>query len=195
MGKGGEVRGVADRLEPPDLYLQGLDLRDVLFFEWLSVRTVICNRFIVNAIFGNRYSLLGTMPTYGALLEHSRHCLVDRKAAAIQRFCAELDTNKNDAKEMKMRPVMLALFGALSASAATMAGAAPAAAYDSPYCLQGRDWGLPGDCSYTSYQACLATASGRGLTCGVNPRVAFGVARQDPRRHGRAYYPDQYYND
>jgi hypothetical protein len=94
-----------------------------------------------------------------------------------------------------MRPVMLALFGVLSASAATMAGAAPAAAYDSPYCLQGRDWGLPGDCSYTSYQACLATASGRGLTCGVNPRVAFGVARQDPRRHGRAYYPDQYYND
>jgi hypothetical protein len=102
--------------------------------------------------------------------------------------------NKTDAKEMKMRPVMLALFGALSASAATMAGAAPAAAYDSPYCLQGRDWGLPGDCSYTSYQACLATASGRGLTCGVNPRVAFGVARPDPRRHGRAYYPD-YYND
>jgi hypothetical protein len=102
---------------------------------------------------------------------------------------------KADAKEMKMRPVMLALFGALSASAATMAGAAPAAAYDSPYCLQGRDWGLPGDCSFTSYQACLATASGRGLTCGVNPRVAFGVGRLEPRRHGRAYYPDQYYND
>jgi hypothetical protein len=33
---------------------------------------------------------------------------------------------------------------------------------------------LPGDCSYTSYNQCMASASGRALYCNVNPRVAFG---------------------
>ena len=94
-----------------------------------------------------------------------------------------------------MRRTMLALSGLLLASAATMAGAPPAAAFDYPYCIQGKDWGIPGDCSYVSYQSCMAAASGRGVYCAVNPRVAFGVARPDPRGHGRAYYPDYYYND
>lgn len=89
-----------------------------------------------------------------------------------------------------MRPVMLALFGVLSASAATMAGAGPAAAFDYPYCIQGKDWGMPGDCSYVSYQSCMATASGRGVYCAVNPRVAFGRPLPEPRRHDRHHYSD-----
>jgi hypothetical protein len=93
-----------------------------------------------------------------------------------------------------MRRTMLALFGVLSASAATMAGAGPAAALDYPYCIQGKDWGIPGDCSYVSYQSCMTAASGRGVYCAVNPRVAFGRPLQ-PRRHGRDYYSDYYYND
>ena len=59
-----------------------------------------------------------------------------------------------------MRHAMLALFGLLSASAATMAGAGSAAAFDYPYCIQGRDWGIPGDCSYPSYQACMVPPPG-----------------------------------
>jgi hypothetical protein len=67
--------------------------------------------------------------------------------------------------------------GALSAFTVT-----PAAARDYAYCAQGRGVGIPGDCSYSSYQQCLASASGRNLSCNVNPRVAF--ARQ---RSGRGY--------
>jgi hypothetical protein len=78
---------------------------------------------------------------------------------------------------------MLAL---LAAGAATMAGAGPAAAYDYPWCAKGRGVGIiPGDCSYQTYAQCLASASGRGLYCDVNPRVAFG--RQPRGRDYRNY--------
>src|ERR1700693_2767704 len=83
-----------------------------------------------------------------------------------------------------MRNAMLAL---LAAGAGTIAGPTPAAAIDYPYCLQGRGWGIPGDCSYRSYAECMATASGRVAYCNINPRVAFG-------RRGCRPYPD-YYND
>jgi hypothetical protein len=76
-------------------------------------------------------------------------------------------------------PAMLAL---LSAGAATLAGSGPAAAIDYPWCIQGRGWGIPGDCSYRTYAECMTTASGRSVYCNVNPRVAFGRA---PR--GRPY--------
>jgi Protein of unknown function (DUF3551) len=105
----------------------------------------------------------------------------------------ETDTNKADAKEMKMRRTMLALFGLLSASAAMIAGAGPAAAFDYPYCIQGKDWGIPGDCSYVSMQSCVAAASGRGLYCAVNPRVALGRPLE-PRWHHRDRYSDYDYN-
>jgi hypothetical protein len=82
-----------------------------------------------------------------------------------------------------MRNEMLALL-ALSTVAA-VAGTAPAAAYDYPFCAQGRGVGYPGECSYSNYQQCLASASGRGLYCNVNPRAALNQA---PRR-GR-YYQD-----
>jgi hypothetical protein len=47
------------------------------------------------------------------------------------------------------------------------------------YCLQGLQWGYPGNCQFSSYGQCMATASGTDAYCGVNPRYAF--ARQ--RRH------------
>ena len=73
-----------------------------------------------------------------------------------------------------MRTAMLALLALSSATVATIAGNSPAAAYDYPYCLQGRGIGIPGDCSYTSYNQCMASASGRAAYCNINPRVAFG---------------------
>jgi hypothetical protein len=44
---------------------------------------------------------------------------------------------------------------------------------DYPYCLQGREYGLPGLCQFTSYEQCEATASGTFSYCGINPRFAF----------------------
>jgi hypothetical protein len=100
-------------------------------------------------------------------------------------------------KKMNMRHVMLGLFGLLSAGAVTMAGTGSAAAFDYPFCAQGADLGIPGDCSYPSYEACLAAASGRNLYCNINPRVAFRAPPPDqqpePRHHGRRYYPDSNY--
>lgn len=40
------------------------------------------------------------------------------------------------------------------------------------YCLQGRRWGFPGNCQFATRQQCLATASGTGAACGLNPRYA-----------------------
>ena len=51
--------------------------------------------------------------------------------------------------------------------------ALPASA-DYPYCLQGKDYGLPGLCQFTSYQQCMATASGIVAYCGINPSFAYG---------------------
>ena len=82
-----------------------------------------------------------------------------------------------------MRNAMLAILALSAATAGTVAGTAPAAAYDYPYCVQGRGIGIPGDCSYRTYNQCMASASGRGLYCNVNPRAALN---QPPRR-GRVY--------
>ena len=81
-----------------------------------------------------------------------------------------------------MRNTTMAVLGVLAAGAATFAGSAPAAAYDYPYCVQGKGVGVPGDCSYRTYAQCMASASGRDAYCNVNPRAAF-----NSRRHGRAY--------
>lgn len=86
-----------------------------------------------------------------------------------------------------MRYAMLATLAV--ASVATIAGSGPAAAFDYPYCLQGRQTGIPGDCSYPSYQSCMASASGRDAYCAINPRVAFRRP-MPPRRGYRQPYPD-----
>jgi len=77
-----------------------------------------------------------------------------------------------------MRNAMLAILTLLAAGAATIACPTPAAAYDYAWCVQGRGVGIPGDCSYQTYGQCMASASGRGLYCNINPRVAFGRQRR-----------------
>lgn len=84
-----------------------------------------------------------------------------------------------------MRYTTIALLAVAAAGAATMAVPTPAAAYDFPYCAQGRGVGIPGECSYQSYAQCVAGASGRGLSCNLNPRAALNQ-QQQPRR-GRVY--------
>jgi hypothetical protein len=86
-----------------------------------------------------------------------------------------------------MRNAMLALLAVTAAAAATLGGTAPAAARDYPYCIQGGGYGYPGDCSYSTYAQCQASASGRRVYCDVNPVFAFGEQQQ---RRGR---PSRYY--
>lgn len=85
-----------------------------------------------------------------------------------------------------MRNGMLALLALAAAGAATVAGSGPAAAYDYPWCVVGAGLGYPGDCSYTSYPQCLASASGRLAWCYVNPTFAFAREPHPPHyRHHR----------
>jgi hypothetical protein len=86
------------------------------------------------------------------------------------------DVETSSREQVDMRRIIAAAAFAVSAFAA-----APASAHDYPYCLQGREYGYPGLCQFTSYQQCQLTASGTFSYCGVNPRFAFGM--QPQRRH------------
>ena len=84
-----------------------------------------------------------------------------------------------------MRTLMLAMAAVAAVGAG---GVGTAKAQDYPYCLSGRNEGSPGDCSYSTYAQCEASASGREGVCGVNSRVAF--ARHPAPRgwsYGRGY--------
>jgi Protein of unknown function (DUF3551) len=51
------------------------------------------------------------------------------------------------------------------------------------YCLQGRQWGYPGNCQFSSYAQCMATASGTDAYCGINPLYAFARQQSGSRPH------------
>ena len=72
-----------------------------------------------------------------------------------------------------MRSIFLAL---LAAGGLVLAGLAPAGAVGSryPFCLQGQDSPGLSNCTFTSYEQCQATASGRRLYCIANPFYAGG---------------------
>ena len=84
-----------------------------------------------------------------------------------------------------MRKLVVALMAVSGIGVLSLAGSSPAAAYDYPWCVQGRGVGYPGDCAYQTIEQCRASASGRNLACNINPRVAF---RRPP-----AYAPGTYY--
>ena len=50
------------------------------------------------------------------------------------------------------------------------------------YCLQGVIWGYPGNCQFSTYNQCMATASGTVAYCDVNPQYYFAEQR-------RGYWP------
>jgi hypothetical protein len=84
------------------------------------------------------------------------------------------------------RPISVAVLAVLSAL--TTIGSvtpAPAEAIQDRYCLQGRQWGYPGNCQFSTYQQCMATASGTNAYCGINPMRAFARERRGP-------YPNRY---
>jgi Protein of unknown function (DUF3551) len=78
-----------------------------------------------------------------------------------------------------MRRAMWALLVCCAASAP---GTIPAAAQDYPFCIKGCDFGAGrGDCSFSSYQQCQATASGRDAYCDVNPQYNANAELQPDR--------------
>jgi hypothetical protein len=85
---------------------------------------------------------------------------------------------------------------ALAVSGLALSGAHPAHAVGTryPFCIQGNEFPGLSNCTFTSYDQCMATASGRFLTCVANPYFAGGT--DDPyayrNRHHRLppdYYP------
>jgi hypothetical protein len=73
---------------------------------------------------------------------------------------------------------VLAIVGSMSSSSAREA-------IQDRYCLQGRSSGYPGNCQFSTYQQCMATASGTYETCGLNPMASFA---QQPRNGYRRRY-------
>jgi hypothetical protein len=66
----------------------------------------------------------------------------------------------------------LIAIGALAAINAAPAAAGSFPAGSSPFCIRGCDFGGGGgvgDCSFSSYQQCQASAAGRDATCATNP--------------------------
>jgi hypothetical protein len=87
-----------------------------------------------------------------------------------------------------MRRLVAILLLALSATA--LSSAPSTAQIQDRYCLQGRTWGYPGNCQFSSYQQCMATASGTDAYCGINPMRAFARQRQGGyRSHHHFGYP------
>jgi hypothetical protein len=75
-----------------------------------------------------------------------------------------------------------AIWALMLCCAASTTGALPAAARDYPFCIKGCDFGAGrGDCSFTSYQQCQATASGRDATCDANPYFSAKAELQSDR--------------
>ncbi|WP_082081865.1 DUF3551 domain-containing protein [Bradyrhizobium sp. LTSP857] len=85
-----------------------------------------------------------------------------------------------------MRTISFAALATISAL--TLIGSAAATprpraeATQDSYCLQGRQSGYPGNCEFSTYQQCQATASGTNEGCGINPMKAFAQQRRGAYR-------------
>jgi hypothetical protein len=88
-----------------------------------------------------------------------------------------------------MRGILWAL---LTAGFIGIAGSTPAEARDYRFCLQSPEVGIPGDCSYSTYAQCMASASGRYAYCNINPRVAFSERPYHRRYRGDDGYGGGY---
>jgi Protein of unknown function (DUF3551) len=80
---------------------------------------------------------------------------------------------------------MRTLFLAVATSATIFAiGVTPVAASEYRYC-QGDDYAGGGDCGFTDYHQCQASASGRMAYCGANPYLANAAALTIPAKPRR----------
>lgn len=80
--------------------------------------------------------------------------------------------------------VLFLVIGFVSSSDATARsrfGKVTATVVQDRYCLQGRIWGYPGNCQFSTYEQCRATASGTYAYCGENPMYLFHHQRWPTR--------------
>jgi hypothetical protein len=76
-----------------------------------------------------------------------------------------------------------------------VASTAPTLAQDYPWCARTKGTGPFGDCSFYTYNQCLATVSGQQGYCIGNPRLAYGQYGHDGHwNHGRGYGYGNGYN-
>ena len=82
------------------------------------------------------------------------------------------------------RTILLAAVATIAAVSAvgSVSPAAAAGRIQDRYCLQGDDYGYPGNCQFSTYEQCRATASGTFNGCGINPRYAFAPAKRGDAR-------------
>jgi hypothetical protein len=80
-----------------------------------------------------------------------------------------------------MRYSLAAIFAAFAVSLITIPTHAQAQGREFPYCI--RHWGEagPGNCRFTTFRQCMATASGLNANCFRNPRLARGQQRRMQR--------------
>jgi hypothetical protein len=69
-----------------------------------------------------------------------------------------------------MRRILLISALAVASALTLTASTSPASA--ARYCLQGANWGYPGNCQFRTISQCRASASGTNAGCGINPRYA-----------------------
>jgi hypothetical protein len=62
-----------------------------------------------------------------------------------------------------------------------VASTGPTMARDYPWCARLETNGFSGDCSFTSYQQCMATVSGQRGECATKPRLAIDQVRRRNR--------------
>ena len=91
-----------------------------------------------------------------------------------------------------MRKAILAVLGA-SAWAAFSVAPAEAVGTRYPFCIQGDEQPGLSNCTFTSYEQCQATASGRKVYCIANPYFLGGT--DDPYAYRNRYkpFPPNYY--
>jgi len=82
------------------------------------------------------------------------------------------------------RHLTLAVLATISAIAGmgTLPSASAETIIQDTYCLQGRQSGYPGNCEFSTYQQCMASASGTNEGCGINPMRAYAPQRRFARQ-------------
>jgi hypothetical protein len=85
-------------------------------------------------------------------------------------------------------------FGLVAIGTSFVFATAQAHGRDYPFCIKGADYGSSvGDCSFSTYEQCKATASGRFDYCDANPYYTNNLAPQ-PRHGKRAVRQKQDHN-
>jgi hypothetical protein len=104
----------------------------------------------------------------------------ERELTLADRAC--LLANRNIDHSRTEEAMRTAIWALLLCSAASTSAVTPAAAQNYPFCIKGCDFGAGrGDCIFSSYQQCQATASGRDATCDANPYYSANAEPQPNR--------------